>query len=106
VFRHPRKKDLYIALGDRWLTDLGGFGDFGIAMGDNGKPGQVMPDMCEVFRSRFDPERTPLLDREGMDALSARNTSEAGYVWLPFRFTADGRPLIEWRDEWKIEDFD
>lgn len=33
------------------------------------------------------------------------NTSVARHVWLPIRFDGD-RPVIEWRDEWKIEVFD
>ena len=37
--------------------------------------------------------------------LSAENTSEADYVWLPVRFRPDGMPYIEWRTEWTIENF-
>jgi hypothetical protein len=90
VFRHPHKKDLYIALADRWLTDLN----------------EKTPDMEAVFESRFDPEKKPLLTGEEIAALSARNTSLADYVWLPIRFTGDVKPFIEWLDEWRIEDFE
>nr|ALG05362.2 hypothetical protein 5H7_061 [uncultured bacterium 5H7] len=37
-------------------------------------------------------------------ALSNVNTSISRYVWLPILFR-EGRPTIEWRDEWRIEDF-
>ncbi|WP_229073323.1 hypothetical protein [Actinoplanes sp. DH11] len=29
----------------------------------------------------------------------------ADYVWLPIRFDGD-RPVIDWHDEWRIEDYD
>jgi len=64
VFRHPFKKGLYIAIGDRWMA------------GDK-------------FES--DARKT--------------NTAVATYVWLPILFSGD-TPHIEWRDEWKIEDFE
>jgi hypothetical protein len=32
------------------------------------------------------------------------DTSRAAYVWLPIRFDGD-RPTIEWRDQWRIEDY-
>jgi hypothetical protein len=89
VFRHPHKKDLYIALADRWLTDLS----------------DKTPDMEAVFEAMFNPEKKPLLSGKEFAAISAQNTSLADYVWLPIRFTGDGRPFIEWLDEWRIEDF-
>jgi hypothetical protein len=90
VFKHPKKKDLYIALADRWLTDLT----------------DKTPDMRDIFEAMFNPEKKPLLTREEMAALSAQDTSKADYVWLPVSFTEDGRPFIEWRDEWKTEDYE
>jgi hypothetical protein len=41
-----------------------------------------------------------------MGALTTQNTSLADYVWLPIKFTEEGRPFIEWLDEWKTEDFE
>ena len=32
------------------------------------------------------------------------NTSIADYVWLPLRFE-DNRVVIEWKDEWRLEDY-
>ena len=40
------------------------------------------------------------------------DTSIADYVWLPLRFVEpceeypDGMVLIDWLDEWRIEDYD
>jgi hypothetical protein len=37
--------------------------------------------------------------------VTAHNTSLADYVWLPVRF--DGESVyLDWRDEWRIEEFD
>lgn len=27
------------------------------------------------------------------------------YVWLPIRFEGD-KPVIDWQDEWRIEDYE
>jgi hypothetical protein len=62
--------------------------------------------MRDVFEAMFNPEKKPLLTREQMGALSTQNTSLADYVWLPIRFAEDGRPFIEWLDEWKTEDYE
>lgn len=90
VFRHPTVPDLYIALGDRWLTDLP----------------VPMPDFCDLFRRMFDPQqRDPLPPDFDFHVYSANDTSEADYVWLPIRFTPEGTPFIVWRDEWTVENF-
>ncbi len=63
VFRHPSKKDLYIALGDRWM---------------DGVPAVPGPQW---------------------------NTALSTYTWLPIRFDGD-RPFVEWRDEWRVEEYE
>ena len=35
---------------------------------------------------------------------SHRNTSISDYVWLPLRFEGE-RVFIDWKDEWKLEDY-
>lgn len=89
VFKHPQKKDLYIAMADRWLTDLK----------------DDRPDVREIFAAKFDPEVKSDLKDFDLDSLSKKNTSLADYVWLPIDFSA-GIPQIKWYDEWKIEDFE
>ena len=32
------------------------------------------------------------------------NTAIADYVWLPIRFDSD-TPIIDWHDEWRVEDY-
>lgn len=89
VFKHPKKKNLYIALADRWLTDLP----------------EDMPDMETIYDALFDPDKEPMMSVEEMNAFSSQNTSLADYVWLPVLFDGD-RPYIKWIDEWRIEDFE
>lgn len=91
VFRHPGKKELYIALADRWLTDLP----------------EDYPDMQELFSLMFSEERDPQKAQEAaqlLHTLTKENTSVADYVWLPVEFEGD-KPVLRWKDEWKIEDY-
>lgn len=87
VFRHPDKQDLYIALADRWLPRYTDDSTAAIRMhAENFKPmgGHVaasLPDLTVI------------------------DTSIADYVWLPFRFDGE-RAYLEWRDEWRIEDYE
>lgn len=90
VFKHPFKKDLYIALGDRWLTDLS----------------INMPDAGMIFESFFNKNKEYSDVRYDLSKYTDENTGEATYVWLPIRFKEDGLPYICWEDEWRIEDFE
>ncbi len=92
VFKHP-EKDLYIAMGDRWLYDL----DL-----------KYLPQIREVYRALQSgrPQTDTNYTWEDIKKYSSRNTSKATYVWLPVKFTDEGRPYIVWTDEWRIEDFD
>ncbi len=101
VFRHPRKKDLYIAIADRWM----GAGPTGPEF----ESGRLTATIQRLFAKRFGrppqtlaPAEQALFDRWG--GLNI-DTSQSRYVWLPIRFDGD-RPVIEWRSEWRIEDWD
>lgn len=86
VFEHPGKKDLYIALGDRWLP-------------------RYLEDSSRAvaeFEKHFGPGRD---SDEPMEEFAAVDTSIADYVWLPLKFDGD-RPLIDWRDEWSLDEFE
>lgn len=89
VFQHPFVKDLYIALGDRWLLDMP----------------PDMPNADEMFESFFNPEKYEQAKNYDLSKYTDENTSEATYVWLPIRFREDGTPYIVWMDEWTVEDF-
>lgn len=89
VFKHPFIKGLYIALGDRWLTDL--------------EPD--LPNMSDVFFGLFTEGVERKLEWEDVAKLTDENTSEANYVWLPITFNEHGKPEIHWKAEWTIEEF-
>jgi hypothetical protein len=87
VFKVEGKHDLYIACADRWL------------------PNQMHLEY-EVYKEQF--ERHFILniqDEQGAFDDLERNTSIADYVWLPIRFDSE-MPIINWYDEWRIEDYE
>ena len=89
VFKHPGKKDLYIALADRWLTDLP----------------DTLPDIDAAFAAAFDPVAPDNSKMAALDNYTKTNTSEADYVWLPVRFDGE-MAYLDWHDEWRIEDYE
>jgi hypothetical protein len=87
VFKHPFKKDLYIAVGDRWLPTYDDHGS--VAAG--------------LFEQHYAQEQGG--DVEPIEELTSIDISQADYVWLPLRF--DGSmAYIDWKDEWRVEDYD
>ena len=96
IFKHPVKKDCYIALADRWVPEF-----------------VVNPERYEwlvrVIASNYDRKKYRATIKEKMSLLktpmlSKANTAVADYVWLPITWNGD-RPEIHWRDEWKLEDY-
>ena len=45
-----------------------------------------------------------MMQLAGAPLLGSANTSIADYVWLPLRFDGE-KAVIEWKDEWRIEDY-
>lgn len=89
IFKYPGKKDLYIAMADRWVSDYA----------------SCMPyeKLAALFESMFNPDAEKPELPEGTDL--EVNTSVADYVWLPFRF--DGKmAYLDWKDEWRVEDYE
>ncbi len=98
VFQHPEKKDLYIALADRWLPHLPE------TEGEKFYSGEASRETEAKFSRIFDPEEEFVFTEE--DAAAMRiNSSESDYVWLPLKFDGD-RVYIEWQDSWKVEDYE
>lgn len=91
VFKVEGKKDLYIAVADRWAPDL-----INVDYEAYGK-------LYEAIFSKHDMNARNELLKLGDD--NRRCTRDAVYVWLPIRFENE-MPYIEWIDEWKLEDFD
>lgn len=93
VFKVEGKKDLYIAVADRWLPR---------------EMHRKYEDYADAFESIYN------LDYDGRNEEKVKNffenmpkevTSIADYVWLPFRFEGD-MAYIDWKEEWKIEDYE
>lgn len=89
VFKHPGKKDLYIALADRWLVDLP----------------KELPDIGTPFLEAFATEPPDWSKCNVVGPISAQNTSLADYVWLPVRFDGE-MAYLDWQDEWRVEDYE
>ncbi len=110
VFKVPGKKDLYIACADRWLPEL-----------DPKKiPYEFYGQMFDMMFSGRRDEMPALAEKYGITQEDAayvfgdgqRNTSIADYVWLPLRFVEpcgeypNGMVFVDWKDEWRIEDYE
>ena len=96
VFRVAGKKDLYVAVADRWCPT------------DMDLPYAFYKEMFEcLFTGRRD-EIPALAEKYGVKQFTGdqqRNTSIADYVWLPFRFDGE-MAYLDWKDEWRIEDYE
>lgn len=107
VFKVPGKKDLYIALADRWLPEQT-FLDY--------------EDYADIFEAVFDPDRSKKIDagkmkkklaaheaatgiKSGFIMGNKENTSIADYVWLPIHFEGE-MPIIDWLDQWSLDDYE
>ncbi len=92
VFKVEGKKDLYIAVADRWLPE---------------KMDLKYEDYAAVFDAMFSGKPIPesALDDDRKNGDQGENTSIAEYVWLPFRFDGE-MAYLDWLDEWRIEDYE
>lgn len=96
VFRHPKKKDLYIAMADRWVPD------YKVTRETYESVVQVIAGHSEPGKYHPTQEDKENLMKSPM--LKSANTSLATYVWLPLRFDGE-RARINWFDSWKVEDY-
>jgi hypothetical protein len=98
IFRHPGKKDLYIAMADRWMGPMTG------ASFESGETSRLVQS---AFDKRFSgrpldaDEQRAMREMGGLDV----NTSIARYVWLPLRLEGE-RPVIQWRDQWSLDEYE
>ena len=94
VFKVQGKSDLYIAMADRWRPDAVEF-DYEI--------------MSEAFAVLYGGSAAEAGRKDIENALQIiqkpENTSLADYVWLPITFQ-DGMPVILWKDEWSLDEFE
>lgn len=92
VFKVEGKKDLYVAVADRWMPKYMNL---------------EYEKYSKVFEKRFNPdfEGEVELDEELLKCVVDKDTSVADYVWLPLRFDGE-RVYIDWYESWKVEDFE
>lgn len=95
IFKHPCKKDLYIAMADRWVPH------FPVTKGVSAKIWNII---VSIYKQQPVPAEDMAWFRD-LPMMDGVNTSVADYVWLPIRFEGD-RPCIEWRDQWSVEDYE
>ena len=96
VFEVRGAPGLYIAMADRWVPDY---------VVDARRADVI----ARGIANRYDPARYPVTEEERREVmecpmLTGANTSIADYVWLPVQIE-NGRPIIRWRDSWRIEDY-
>lgn len=92
VFKVPGKKDLYIALADRWIPEGTDTLDYNVY-------GPVVEMLSDPDYPR---DKIPM---EVLASMPKENTHLADYVWLPISFEGDV-PRIDWKDEWRLEDYE
>ncbi len=101
IFKVPGKKDLYIAMADRWRPDFWDLPEF-----QSGEMSRLA--RSGITKATASP-RQPITaeEREVLSkvmTLHKVNTSVSRYVWLPITFN-NGHPQIEWRADWSLDDF-
>lgn len=97
IFKHPFKEDLYIALADSWMPDLP------MTEGENFSNGETYERIRNMFCRIFDPNVEFEFTEEVIKSMKI-NASLSTYTWLPLKFEGN-HVLIEWKDEWRIEDY-
>ena len=92
-------KDLYVAVADRWMPQLS----------DTDEPRREAERMVPRYAEHQPFDRDFSTPRPKDKRHEVRTdwdvTYNATYVFLPISFSCDGMPEIEWKDEWRIEDY-
>lgn len=97
IFKVEGKKNLFIAMADRWLPD-------------HPVDARLADLFTRVVGSKYKPEIYQATEEEHREMYAANilehaNTSQAEYIWLPV-VIEDGKPIIRWRDSWQLKDFE
>lgn len=101
IFKVPGKRDLWIAMADRWLPELWEEPSFQSGEFSRLVHSAIVKATSKPRQEMTPEERTALMR---VYALKGVNTSISRYVWLPITFEGD-RPVIHWREEWSLDDF-
>lgn len=119
VFKVDGKKDLYIACADRWVPEYMDVpyefhkGDVAARYGSGDENGdKYFQKVCEQSAKESGKPIEEVVEfysnirRKFRRPYSSFNTSISRYVWLPIRFDENGNAYIDWKDDWKIEDYE
>lgn len=113
VFQVPGKKNLYIAIGDRWCPNAMDIPyEFYARYFEARFSGRLAEEDTESFMKKLVVEYH--LSEESIEQVfdGKRDTSISEYVWLPLRFEEPsvehphGMVYMDWVDEWKLEDYE
>lgn len=98
VIKIPGKKDLYVALADRWVPQVCGTNEPKTFIA-----GIMKAKLSNLYRER-DTTQVQITDKSKSKRTSRDATSSATYVWLPITWE-NGVPKIYWKPDWKLEDY-
>jgi hypothetical protein len=98
VIKIPGKKDLYVALADRWMPRTCGTG---IPRKEENRIRKAFKSYKSQAKNSSDVQ---LNDMTKVKRTDWDVTSGATYVWLPIIWK-NGVPQIYWKNEWKLSDF-
>lgn len=96
VFKVPGKKELYLAVADRWVPEYKVNRELALSLR------RAVSARYDRTVAASDADAAALAASPG---LATANTSLADYVILPITFEND-IPRIHWRDKWRLEDFE
>lgn len=95
VIKIPDKRDLYVALADRWL------------------PNPLVPKMSKMIVKGMEkhfadyvPDKSPqsAVPLPQKETVHKENTYKSRYVWLPVEWEGE-KPVIRWKEEWRLEEY-
>lgn len=99
VVKIPGKHDLYVAVADRWMPQLVG----------TDEPREEWKRIADRFEGHQPNALTDvpvqIIDRSKQQRNGWDVTYNARYVFLPITWQGE-KPVIEWKDEWKLEDYE
>jgi hypothetical protein len=95
IFKVPGKKDLYLAVADRWVPE------FPI---DRERAMALRRATASRYYEEYQASEEDQALLSSSPMLNTANTSIADYVILPIDWS-EGRPKIHWLDSWRLEDF-
>lgn len=99
VIKIPGKKDLYVALADRWLPQVN---NTDIPMREAASKVKSYANHLPNPKDFSTPEvKNRLYSLIG----TSHDVYDATYVFLPIVFK-EGIPTIEWKEEWRLEDYE